>query len=235
MLGFRHATDADHVVAITTIVSREKGIKNSSLIGLLWGLGHSITVTFVAIPIMFFSLVIPQKLALGLEFTVGLMLVVLGIFNFLGVTSKITKHLTPRIHKHEHESILGKHHSHLHVHFLNYFKLGSHHIGLFHTIRPVIIGLVHGLAGSAAVALLIISTIKDPKFAVFYLFVFHIGVIIGMMLITTGLGTSIALAESRSRKIHKYLVLISGIFSFVFGLILMYETGIQGGLFSQNL
>lgn len=232
LLGLRHATDADHVVAITAITSRENGIRKSSLVGALWGIGHSITVTLIATPIIFFSLVIPDRIGLGLEFVVGLMLVFLGVSNFFGITHKISKRFAPKIHKHEHIAKRGNTHSHLHAHFFIDLKNEIHHLGIYHSLRPIIIGLIHGLAGSSAVALLILSTINNPQLATLYLLIFHIGVIIGMMLITTVLGISIAAFETRSQKIHNYLVLSSGILSFVFGLMIMYETGIQGGLFS---
>lgn len=91
LLGIRHATDADHVVAITTITTKQKHIKGSTIIGLLWGIGHSITVTLVGIPIIFFSLKIPLKIGMALEFSVGAMLVILGIINLYGMRSRIVK------------------------------------------------------------------------------------------------------------------------------------------------
>lgn len=230
LLGLRHATDADHVVAITTFSAREHGIKSSSLIGILWGIGHSITVTLIAIPIIFFSFVIPPRVGLGLEFCVGIMLVILGLINLFGLHKKFSLRFAPVVHSHEHihETSEGKNHSHPHAHIFKLIKADKHHLGVFHSIRPLIVGLVHGLAGSAAIVLLILSTINNPIFATIYLFIFHIGVIIGMMIITTLLGVSIAYAEGKSRAIHKYLILISGALSFIFGLFIMYETGIQG-------
>lgn len=224
LLGMRHATDADHVVAITTLLGKRGKIKHSAIIGILWGLGHSITVTLIAIPIIFFSLVIPPSLEIILEFFVGIMLVALGIFTLSGITEKITKRFTPpTIHKHTHESISGKDHAHFHLHLSDILNT-THHIGLFQSARPIIVGLVHGLAGSAAVTLLILSTIKDSLLSAFYLFIFHLGVIIGMMIITTLLGASIVLIRRKSEKIHRYLITASGALSLGFGLYIMYET-----------
>jgi len=225
LLGLRHATDADHVVAVTTILGRHGKIRHSTLVGILWGIGHSITVTLVAIPIIFYSLVIPERLSSILEFFVGVMLVMLGILTLSGITEKITKRLTPpTIHKHAHESKRGKSHSHLHFHFSNFLNQNVHHIGTFQIIHPIIVGLVHGLAGSAAVAILILSTIKNPVLSAFYLFIFHFGVVVGMMVITTLLGASIILIKRKSEKIHQYLVTFSGILSLIFGLYIMYQT-----------
>lgn len=189
LLGVRHATDADHVVAVTTILARQKkGILKALLVGIYWGIGHSITVTLVGIPIIVFSLVIPLKLELFLEFIVGLMLVILGILNLTGMR-------------------------------------GLHN--RFQIIRPVSIGLVHGLAGSAAIALLILSTIQDTSLAIMYLFIFHLGVLTGMIIITILIGASLVVARSKSETINHYLVIASGFISIIFGLYIMYQTGMK--------
>lgn len=235
LLGMRHATDADHVIAVTTIVSKQRKIHSSTLIGALWGIGHSATVTLVAIPIIIFSFVVPPRLGLGLEFTVGMMLVFLGFLNLSGITEKITNKFTPIIHTHVHTHGEKDKHNHLHTHMLTSIQENFHHLGIFQTLRPVFIGLVHGLAGSAAIALLILSTIHNPTLATIYLLIFHIGVIAGMMIITTFLGVSVAVIKRESESMHKYLVVFSGILSLLFGLFVMYQTGIHDGLFSNQL
>lgn len=182
LLGIRHATDADHLVAINTIVSsQKKGILDSALVGIWWGIGHSVTVTLVGIPIILFSFVVPQSVEVFLEFLVGLMLVILGLFNLR--------------HRHPHPQ----------------------------KFRPLIMGFVHGLAGSTAIALLILSTIHNVNLAIFYLFIFHIGVISGMMLVTLGIGASLAVAKRKSANLNHYLVPLSGVLSLIFGLYIMYQ------------
>ena len=225
LLGLRHATDADHVVAITTLLGKHGKIRHSVIVGILWGIGHSLTVTLIAIPIIFYSFIIPPSLELILELIVGIMLVMLGILTLSGITEKITKRfIPPTIHKHAHESKRGKSHSHLHFHLSNFLNQNVHHIGTFQIVRPIIVGLVHGLAGSATVALLILSTIKNPILSAIYLLIFHFGVVIGMMIITTLLGASILLIKKKSKKIHRYLIIFSGISSLVFGLYIMFQT-----------
>jgi high-affinity nickel permease len=227
LLGLRHATDADHVVAVTTLLGKHGKIRHSAFIGILWGIGHSITVTLVGIPIIFFALTIPPRISTLFEFFVGLMLVLLGILTLSGLTEKISKHFTkPIIHKHAHES-KGEKHSHLHIHASNYLSQSFHHIGIFQLLRPVGVGLVHGLAGSAAVAILILSTIKNPYLSAFYLLIFHFGVIIGMMIITTFLGASVVLIKRKSENLHSYLITSSGILSLGFGVYIIYKTGIS--------
>lgn len=234
-LGIRHATDADHVVAITTILGKQKNVRVSALIGMLWGIGHAATVTLVAIPIIIYSFAVPPRIGLFFEFLVGMMLVFLGILNFSGISKSWAKRFLPLAHKHAHSSTNGEKHSHFHIHIWQSFNKELHHLGVYHTTRPILIGFVHGLAGSTAIALLILSTIHQPSLAVLYLFVFHLGVIIGMMIITTLLGASIAVAKKRVGSLHTYLVMASGVLSLVFGLYIMYQTGIVGGLFSNNI
>lgn len=232
LLGLRHATDADHVVAVTTILGKHGKIRHSTLIGILWGIGHSITVTLVAIPIIFFSFVVPESLGNNLELLVGAMLVILGIFTLSGVTKKVSEDSIPiTIHKHPHKSKSEDKHSHFHLHILNFLNHDFHHIGIFHTIRPIVVGLIHGLAGSAAITLLILSTINNPKLGALYLFIFHFGVVFGMMIITTLLGASIILIKRKSKKIHHYLITASGLLSLSFGLYIMYQTSFVSGLF----
>lgn len=200
LLGVRHATDSDHVIAISAITARQKNIKSSTFVGVMWGMGHSAMVTLVGILIIFFHLKIPTQTGTILEFGVGTMLIILGIINIFNIIK------IPTIHKHEHAH--GKKiHAHLHFHF----------------IRPLLVGSMHGLAGSAAIALLILATINNSASAAFYLLIFNIGVIVGMMIITTLIGFSFAYAKKKIGNLHKYFVLGSGIISFIFGLYVMLQ------------
>src|ERR1700729_52413 len=94
-LGMRHATDPDHVIAVTTIVSRQRSIRHAALIGALWGLGHTITILVVGSLIILFGIVIPPRLGLTMELSVGLMLILLGILNLSGIMQRITETFTP--------------------------------------------------------------------------------------------------------------------------------------------
>src|SRR6266852_4620098 len=101
-LGMRHATDPDHVIAVTTIVSRQRSIRQAALIGILWGMGHTITILVVGSAIILFGLVIPPRVGLTMEFSVGLMLILLGILNLTGMMRWITETFTPGSHSHPH-------------------------------------------------------------------------------------------------------------------------------------
>jgi high-affinity nickel-transport protein len=193
VLGMRHATDADHVVAVTTIVSDEPSLLRASAIGALWGIGHSITILLVGGAIILFRVTIPPRLGLAMEFAVALMLIILGVMNLMG-----------RQIAHAHSSA-----------------------------RPLVVGFVHGLAGSAFIALLVVATVSNPWVGLLYLALFGIGTIAGMGLITMTIAMPSALTATRFVSMQRYLRLASGVASVGFGLVLVHN-GIADGLFSSS-
>ncbi|MDQ3879555.1 MAG: high-affinity nickel-transport family protein [Chloroflexota bacterium] len=248
ILGVRHAADADHVIAVTTIVARSGRIAYSTLIGALWGVGHAITVSLVGILIIGFNLVIPPVLGLAMEFAVAVMLVTLGVLNLTGVLRALTDRLTPPapLHGHEHrhlhahdegEEPHGHAHAHLHGHGIDDTLETPGlltQLGWYQIVRPVVVGLVHGLAGSAAIALLVLSTIRDTPLALLYLLIFSAGVATGMALLTTLLGLPMAYANVHYRQINRWLTIGSGVLSIGFGLYLGYQIGIVDGLLTGH-
>jgi High-affinity nickel-transport protein len=250
-LGMRHATDPDHVIAVSTIVSRERSLSKAALIGVFWGLGHTITIVLVGAAIILFNVVIPPRVGLTMEFAVGLMLIFLGILNLSGISKWLSEKFSPA-HPHvtgEHAH-LHEHDARMHYHWHSHAPAKEHHadalpaprwfdnpvsrLGLFHSLRPLLIGIVHGLAGSAAVALLVLSTIREPRWGVFYLLIFGVGTIAGMMLITVALALPFSYAGTRFGWLNRGLVTGSGILSLCFGLYLSYQVGIVDGLFSRH-
>ncbi|MGH2382271.1 MAG: high-affinity nickel-transport family protein [Candidatus Limnocylindria bacterium] len=233
LLGMRHATDADHVIAVTTILNRSRRFLDTTLIGALWGLGHTITVVIVGVLIIVFNVVIPPPVGLAMEFAVALMLIGLGILNLTGGLRSFTERLTPPAPMHAHDHAHGgASHGHLHGHGANRGLVAT--FGRYQLIRPVVVGLVHGLAGSAAVALLVLATIQDTGTAIAYLVIFCIGVAAGMAVLTTIIGLPFMLSSAGSAQINRWLTIGSGILSLGFGLLLAYEIGIVGGLFTGN-
>ena len=198
-LGMRHSTDPDHVVAVSTIVSRQGSIRSSATIGLLWGLGHTLTIFLVGSAIIVFGVVIPPRLGLSMEFCVALMLILLGAVN-------LTKKSRPVSQP-----------------------------GVYQTIRPLAVGLVHGLAGSAAVVLLVLSTIKNPLWSTAYLLVFGFGTMAGMMLMTAAISMPLVYTGKKFLKINGYLIAISGAASMAFGMFLVYQIGFVDGLFTAHV
>ena len=232
-LGVRHSTDPDHVVAVSTIVSRQGSIRSSAVIGLLWGLGHTLTIFLVGSAIIIFGVVIPPRLGLSMEFCVALMLILLGLFNLTGVMSWITRltPTTPSLSSHAFERF-GKKKADIFQSFIDK-TIGK--IGLYQTLRPLVVGLVHGLAGSAAVALLVLSTIKSPFWSTCYLLVFGLGTMIGMMLMTAAISVPVVYSGKKFSKLNGHLAAISGLASVAFGMFLVYQIGFVDGLFSSHI
>jgi high-affinity nickel-transport protein len=224
-LGMRHSTDPDHVVAVSTIVARERSIKQGAMIGMMWGFGHTITIFAVGAAIILFKLTIPPRLGLSMEMAVAGMLILLGILNLTGLLQRLTERLTPMAWANGEGKTSAPDAGKQSSSFVNRF-------GYYQLLRPLAIGLVHGLAGSAAVALLVLSMIPSPAWAVMYLVIFGLGTVAGMMLMTTAMAVPIALTGKRSTR---YLTVASGLVSICFGLFLVYQIGFVDGLFTSHV
>jgi high-affinity nickel-transport protein len=214
-LGMRHATDADHVVAVTTIVSRERSVRAAGLVGAVWGIGHTLTILVVGGAIILFGLVIPPRLGLSMELSVALMLVVLGVANFAGAGKRLEEAARPAgaAHPHAHEPT----------------RLGLRPAQF---VRSLVVGVVHGLAGSAAVALLVLTTIRDARWALLYLLVFGAGTVVGMMILTSMIAVPFAVAADKFARVNRRMVQVTSLVSIGLGLLLAWKIGIAGGLFS---
>jgi high-affinity nickel-transport protein len=239
ILGMRHATDPDHVIAVTTIVTNQRKISRSALIGAMWGIGHTLTILIVGAAIILFNLVIPVRLGLGMELSVSLMLILLGVWNLAGFARALPAVRVVHSHGHTH----GDHiHSHLHVHQPEAHShselagldrtLGG--VAAYQLLRPLLVGIVHGLAGSAAVALLILATIRNPQWAIVYLLVFGVGTIAGMMLITMSIASALHYVGNRFERLRSGLRVASGVVSVAFGAFLAYEICVVQGFFGAH-
>lgn len=241
-LGMRHAADPDHVIAVTTIVSRQRKVGHAAVVGMLWGIGHLITILAVGIAIIVFGVVIPAHIGLKMEMSVGVMLVVLGGLSLWGfMRSAPAAAGSARVHAHPHTH--GDYiHSHPHGHEPDthghaeddtpqgWLDRTFGRLGLYQALRPVIIGVVHGLAGSAPVALLVLAAIRDPFWAIAYLMLFGVGTIAGMMLITAAIAVPFAFTRHRLVRFNRLIGIASGLVSLIFGLYLVYRLGVDGGL-----
>ncbi len=211
-LGMRHATDSDHVIAVTTIVSRERSARAALRIGALWGLGHSVTLLAVGGAILVFGWVIPPRLGLTLELSVAFLLIGLGVMNLSGAFQRVAR----VAHRHGAGSA-----AHTHTHLLAK-PSGS--------ARPLAVGIAHGLAGSAAAALLVLATQTSVGMALVYLTVFGLGTVAGMMLLTLLMSLPISVLSGRFSNIERSMARVMGVVSIAFGVFLAYRIGIADGL-----
>ena len=252
ILGIRHATDPDHVIAVTTIVSQRRTAAGAATIGAAWGVGHTLTMLVVGGGIIVFGWVIPPRVGLSTELAVGVMLIALGIMNLTGVARRVETsaptaggldHVHAHVHAHAHGDYIHTHtHGHspdTHPHASEQTPLGwlDRHfgaVGPYRLVRPLVVGVVHGLAGSAAVALLVLTTIREPKWAVLYLILFGLGTIAGMMLMTAIIVLPFAYTNRQSINLNRRLRLAAGILSLAFGLFIAYRIGIVDGLFANH-
>jgi ABC-type nickel/cobalt efflux system permease component RcnA len=243
-LGMRHSTDADHVVAVSTIVSRQGSVRSSATIGLLWGLGHTLTIFLVGSAIIIFGVVIPPRIGLSMEFCVALMLILLGILNLTGATRWLTELFTPaNLARGEVQVAAAGRRAGAStsttdtaaVRMEPFFERTVGKLGMYQTIRPLVVGLVHGLAGSAAVALLVLSTIKDRFWSTAYLLVFGFGTMAGMMIMTAAISVPMVYTRKKFFNINGHLTTISGLASVAFGMFLVYHIGFVDGLFTSQV
>lgn len=213
LLGIKHSLEADHIAAVSTLITSPKSLRTSAFLGAAWGLGHTISLVLAGILIMTFNITVPQQFSLILEFLVGIMLMMLGIKSFHEI-----KQQKFHVHPHTHN---GTAHLHLHSHAIS----PDHH----HTHRSFAIGLIHGLAGSAALMLLVTSTVNSTTMGLLYIVIFSIGSIIGMIL--TGSALSLPfLFTYRFKTINLSFKYITATASITIGIMMSYHIGITGNL-----
>ncbi|MBI2171933.1 MAG: sulfite exporter TauE/SafE family protein [Chloroflexi bacterium] len=235
MLGLKHATDADHVVAISTIVSEYRNAWRGIWVGASWGLGHTTPLLALGTLILLLRGRFMDRYsdaAPYLEFLVGIMLVFLGLQVFWNLLRK-------RLHLHEH--LEEEHpHAHIHAHAPGEETADSRREGIHHFFSPgkpffrlksYVIGIVHGLAGSAAVMLAVLASDAISNFwiGIWYILIFGLGTVLSMSLITLMLGIPFAVTGQYER-INRAVAGVAGTASIAFGVFLMYDLAVLGGL-----
>jgi len=225
--GLKHATEADHIIAVSTIVSEHRRLVRAALVGALWGAGHTVSLVIVGVIVLALKVAIPATIAGWLEFAVAIMIITLGL---MALRRALRYRSTLHRHRHEHGLVL---HSHFHFHDteVDHANSSSHshevrRLGL----KPAIVGAVHGLAGSAALTLLVLTQIGSPILGLLYLVVFGIGSILGMVFMSGLVGLPFVLSSSSVGRVQYQLQLLAGILSIVFGIWYGYETGIASGI-----
>ena len=217
VLGLRHALDVDHLAAVSTIVSQRRSLWSSSLVGAVWGLGHTASLLAVGVLVIGLHTAIPPAVAHALELGVAVMLIGLGA-SLLRTVRRDTIHH----HAHTHD---GHHHVHPHVHPVGSGGDVAHHHVLGAGRRPFLVGLMHGLAGSAGLMLVVLATIPSPALAVAYLVVFGVGSIGGMVAMSALLGVPLLLASERFARAEAVVQSAAALCSITIGLLLAWQMG----------
>ncbi len=222
--GLQHATEADHITAVATLVSKNRRLSKASLLGVLWGAGHTLTLFIAGLAVLLLAVSIPAKLALSLEFGVGIMLIILGLSVIRSVRKNVfidsffnmfsTKHMHPHAHGNK-----------IHVHHHDHDEEHAH------SHKSIIVGMIHGLAGSGALMLVVLSTVDSVMTGLAYIALFGIGSIVGMLVISTAIGLPFVFTAKRFSNVNRYIRTIAAVVSIGLGISVMYEIGVIEQLF----
>ncbi|MCA1591715.1 MAG: hypothetical protein LC754_03495 [Acidobacteria bacterium] len=224
VFGLKHAVEADHLAAVSTIVSERKSLLSSSLVGGLWGVGHTISLLVAGVAVILLRVEIGKRLEMALEFCVALMLVALGA----NAARKLWRGGTIHLHTHRHGA---RAHVHPHLHDAAPENEPHTHHGFRIGKRPLFVGMLHGLAGSAALMLLVLAAIPSPLVGLAYIVVFGLGSIGGMMGMSMLMGLPFRFMSGRFARVDWTLRGAAAVFSLCFGLFMVYEIGFVDGLF----
>ena len=223
--GLWHAREADHLAAVSTIVTERKSLWSAAIVGGIWGLGHTISLILAGIFVLLLNFEITEQTERILEFCVGVMLILLG----LNVLRKLFQGGHLHFHAHEHGERV---HAHPHLHERAEAKEPHTHHGFSFSPRALIVGMVHGLAGSAAVMLLLLPTIESRPLGLLYIAVFGVGSIGGMMLMSFLVGLPFHFTAARFNRFNYLLQGVAGLISVGIGIFIIYEKGVVEGLFA---
>ena len=213
ILGLRHALDSDHLAAVSTVLAERPSWRASGLVGLSWGVGHTVVLLLVGAIVLALRVPIPEPLALAAEGIVGIMLIVLG--GMLGM-----KMIQERWHLHHHDHD-GRSHVHLHSHL--HAQDHGHTHWWRESLRPFFIGMAHGLAGSAALLLLVVASAESVLDGLVYIAVFGCGSILGMMLIGLALSMPVVWSFRFGRPLFLAVQGVASVGSVVLGAWIVYQ------------
>jgi ABC-type nickel/cobalt efflux system permease component RcnA len=222
VFGLKHATEVDHVVAISTIVSRHKNIFHSAIVGALWGAGHTAALVVVAAIVLSLRIAVSESVSGWLELGVAIMIVGLGIS---ALRQALKKNAHVHVHQHNHDGL-----SHTHIHFhenetRHQPALRSQHSHALSSLgwKPILIGMMHGLAGSGALMLLVLTQISSPWLGFLYVATFGLGSIVGMLVMSGLIGLPFAFSSRKLTHLHQGLQTVAAVFSICFGLWYAYK------------
>jgi len=219
-IGMRHALDADHLAAVASLVSRKQSLASTIRQGSAWGLGHTLTLLLFGSVVIFMDSVMPEHLARGLELAVGVMLVLLG-------ADVLRRLVRDRIHFHVHRHGSD---SHFHAHSHAGEKVSEHNPSHHHhehpqgfPLRALMVGLMHGMAGSAAVILLTLETVTSPLQGILYILVFGIGSMLGMALLSVVISIPMLFSAGHLTWAHNGFQLLIGLMTVGLGAWVIFE------------
>ena len=220
ILGLRHALDPDHIAAVSTIVSESRSVRRSSLIGTCWGLCHTMSLLIAGVLVIALKIQISDRAALWMEFAVALMLILLGLKAILRSPRGWRIH----VHRHTHD---GRSHSHMHLHRPSEEHAHQHRHLIRSGARPFLVGMVHGMAGSAALMILVLATIPSVVAGLIYIAVFGLGSVGGMLIMSSLISLPFILTRKRFNVLSQGLQVAVGLFSLSFGLFLTWQYSVQ--------
>jgi len=231
LLGMRHALESDHVAAVASLVTRSPSMRESIRLGSMWGLGHTLTLFIFGTAVMLLGHMIPERMALMLEFAVGIMLVMLGI-------DVVRRFMRERIHFHAHRHADGTLHYHAHTHTSEETHALSSHHDVAHEhqhrnsfpVRALLVGIMHGMAGSAALIILTLQTVQSFGMGMLYIALFGLGSIGGMAALSMAIMLPLRHSARRYAGMHQYLQFGIGAATIVLGISIMIEIAGNGFL-----
>ncbi len=229
LIGMRHAIESDHLAAVASLATRDQTIRDTIRQGVIWGTGHTLTLFLFGSLVLLMDAVIPQTLAAALEFMVGLMLLALGI-------DVLRRLLRGRVHFHRHHHADGTLHFHAHSHSGECghpaVHVHGHRKTLTFPLRALLVGMMHGMAGSAALILLTVQAVQTPLTGIAYIALFGIGSIAGMAMLSIIIAVPLRYSATSLTWMHNGLRAAIGIITVVIGSVIVYDIGIAGYLFA---
>lgn len=223
LLGMQHALEADHIAAVSSIAARRSDIGDIVKHGLTWGLGHTLTLFAFAGAAILLGQAIPEHWSRPLETAVGIMLVGLG-------AHVLWRLWHDRVHFHRHSHGDGMVHIHVHSHAreqsnqaIPHGRLGHEHFHGFRW-RTLLVGLMHGMAGSAALLVLAVSQAENPAVGLFYVALFGIGSMIGMGALSSAIALPLAVSARRLTSANRALQGAVGVVTVVIGIVTIVKT-----------
>jgi len=222
LLGMRHAMESDHVAAVASLVTKSPSMRESLRLGSMWGLGHTVTLFIFGSAVMLLDHMIPERMAMMLEFAVGIMLVMLGI-------DVVRRFMREKVHFHSHRHADGTLHFHAHAHSDEGTHTASAHSSVSHEhmhtehfpLRPLLVGIMHGMAGSAAMIVLTLQTVHSFGMGLIYITLFGLGSIGGMAALSVVIMLPLRHSANRYARLHQYLQLGIGAATITLGVTMM--------------